>query len=155
MTCSICKDPAKSVWVAERKAMGMSANAMERMSKGDQSVVKPMKRETILKHLNHAGNVAAGLPTTALPPAEAQVTQKDLAALVQVEVIKKVEAGEARVTVQHGLQAQQMLDRRAERIKDRELAVTLARMLHSELPPDSLIEARPVVTIEGEVERVG
>jgi hypothetical protein len=66
-----------------------------------------------------------------------------VATLVQQQVIEKLQAGEARVTVQHGLQAQQLLDRRAERQKDRELAVTLGRLLHSPMPPVALVQERP------------
>jgi hypothetical protein len=75
---------------------------------------------------------------------------------VQREVVKKLKDGEARVTVQHGLQAQQLLDRRAERAKDRELAVTLARLLHTPAPPPSAIMERvePSVIIEGEAVEV-
>ena len=64
----------------------------------------------------------------------AQQSDDDVAVLVQRDIIQKLKDGEARVTVQHGLQAQQIIDRRVERAKDRELAVTLARLLHTPAP---------------------
>jgi len=132
---------------------------MERLSREDSSPVPNMKRETISKHLR----VCVG--STAKPDdvkAVADVvkaetpagTSDDVAVLVQKRVVEKLQAGEARVTVQHGLQAQQLIDKRAERAKDRELAVTLARLLHSGAPPPEAIRARHVDAIEGEVVEV-
>jgi hypothetical protein len=115
-----------------------------------------IKRETITAHKNVC--LGAKDITPAKMAATAKVVTKgreiadDVAVLVQREVVKKLKEGEARVTVQHGLQAQQLLDRRAERAKDRELAVTLARLLHTPAPPASVIMERvePSVIIEGE-----
>jgi hypothetical protein len=114
-----------------------------------------MKRETIGKHTKTClgtdakpAEVKAVAATVSVPP---DTAPGDVAVLVQQEVVRKLKAGEGRVTVQHGLQAQQLLDRRVERQKDREVAVTLARLLHSAAPPPEVIRARPVDAIEGEV----
>jgi len=158
--CSICTNDKKNEWVARRHLEGYSANAMEEMARAQGH---PMKRETISKHLKVClGSDAKPAEVKAV----AEVVQKsgpiseteneDVAVLVQREVVRKLKAGEGRVTVQHGLQAQQLLDRRAERAKDRELAITLARLLHSGAPPASAITARRVdaEVVEGEYAEV-
>lgn len=157
--CSICENPAKNQFVAARHLEGHSASAMERLSR-DKGF--GMKRETIGRHLKNCigaekvkpSEVAKAAATVSPPDPKPGQSDGDVAVLVQKEVVKKLEAGEARVTVQHGLQAQQLLDRRAERAKDRELAVTLARILHTQAPPPEAIRARPVDAIEGTVVEV-
>jgi len=118
-----------------------------------------MKRETISKHLKTCLAVPADVTPKQVAAAAQNVKVKpmmqdtpDVAVLVQAQVIEKLKDGSARVTVQHGLQAQQLLDRRAERAKDRELAVTLARLLHSPLPPVGMVQER--IVIEGEAVEV-
>ena len=128
---------------------------MERLSRADGSPVPKMKRETIGKHLkvcigsgdikpDEMAAVGAAIAPTVTPKPDEPSSVEDVAVLVQKRVVEKLKAGDARVTVQHGLQAQQLLDRRAERAKDRELAVTLARLLHSPAPPPEAIRARVV-----------
>ena len=157
--CSIDRDPKKYDWVARRWTEGYAPNKMEKMSR-EAGIT--MKRETIQRHLRECVGTArrgkevvyasyATKDVMAPEPAIPTQATKDVASLVQQQVISKLEAGEARVTVQHGLQAQNLLDRRAERAKDRELAVTLARILHSPPPPSSAIAVRPEpAAIEGE-----
>lgn len=156
--CSICSNADKNTWVARRHLEGYSAAAMERQRR---DMGKPIKRETISKHLKVCIGADDAKPAEVKAVAEtvqqsvpAPDSTEDVAVLVQKEVVRKLKAGEGRVTVQHGLQAQQLLDRRAERAKDRELAITLARLLHSGAPPASAITARPVDAIEGEVVEV-
>lgn len=147
-TCSIDRDPKKFDWVARRWTEGYSAHAMEDLSR---EVGLNMKRETIRKHLTlclgtdkKGDEVVEAVKEVAASTEE--VTPKfvsgDVATLVQQQVVEKLKEGEARVTVQHGLQAQQLLDRRAERAKDRELAVTLARLLHAPAPPPEAVQHR-------------
>jgi hypothetical protein len=135
--CSICSDPDKRAWVDAQQALGFSSTAMETRSR---EWGRPMKQETILRHVRH---LQTSLPVTTDPrevaPNDATQPKQDVATLVQAEVVKKLNDGTARVTVQHGLQAQQLIDRRLERQKDRELAVTLARLLHSPSPPPRLV----------------
>ena len=138
--CSICSDPVKLAWVEAQHALGFSSNAMESRSREWGT---PMKQETLMRHLRHAHGTSSTLPAPTDPRDSYQPSndqpKADVATLVQAEVMKKLEDGTARVTVQHGLQAQQLIDRRLERQKDRELAVTLARLLHSPLPPPRLV----------------
>lgn len=161
--CSICSNPKKLDWVARRHLEGYTPTRMEGLSK-EAGPGMGMKRETMQKHLRVCiGTEATGPDVVRVTdevvkaqPATEELPQQDqpqdVATLVQAQVVEKLKEGEARVTVQHGLQAQQLLDRRAERAKDRELAVTLARLLHSPAPPPEAITARPVdaQVIEGE-----
>jgi hypothetical protein len=116
---------------------------MEAKSREDGIVIK---RETISRHLKTCLSVPKEVTPQKMAHAAAHLdVGEDVATLVQAQVIEKLKDGSARVTVQHGLQAQQLLDRRAERAKDRELAITLARLLHSPLPPTDLIMERTVI----------
>ena len=164
--CSICADPLRARWVAEQHLAGESRTSMERLSMKDDSV-PGMKRETIGKHLDvclvndfqprpknektsmvgqYSAKLAAKHPEV--------VSHEDVATLVQQEVVKKLNDGSARVTVQHGLQAQQLLDRREERKQDRALAVTLARLLFTSPPPAEVVEPRLVGEGTGETTNI-
>lgn len=55
--------------------------------------------------------------------------QRDFATLIQQRAMELLEKGEIRVTAAHGLQAQALIDRRAEKAADRDLAVNIARLL--------------------------
>ena len=155
--CSICSNDKKNEWVAKRHLEGFSASKMEDMARANGH---PIKRETISRHLRKCLGTDAkpaevkAVAQAVMKDAPALASSDDVALLVQQAVVQKLKAGEGRVTVQHGLQAQQLLDRRAERAKDRELAVTLARLLHSPPPPPSAITARPVDAIEGHATEV-
>jgi hypothetical protein len=157
-TCSIDRDAKKNEWVARRHLEGYNPSQMEEMSR---KAGFPIKRETVAKHLREClGATASPKEVKAMAEKVAatvspDIPQEDVAVLVQKQVVEKLLAGEARVTVQHGLQAQQLLDRRAERQKDRELAVTLARMLHSGAPPAYAIAQRAETVIEGTAVEVG
>lgn len=144
VACSICADPTKSDFVARRHLEGHSLTKMETLSRERGT---PIKRETIQKHLQTCLAVPEGMTPSAVAAQAEKMSatdpSEDVAVLVQRQVIAKLQAGEARVTVQHGLQAQTLLDRRAERAKDRELAITLARLLHAQVPPASVVLVRP------------
>lgn len=89
-----------------------------------------------------------GSPSSPLPAAE------DVATTIQREALAALERGEMRITAQHALKAQEMLDRRAEKAADRELVMVLTRLAVSQgKPPPSLIKDE--VVIEGEVKEVG
>lgn len=64
-------------------------------------------------------------PTTAL----AYTVGADVASSIQQESLRLLEAGEMRITAAHALRAQEMLDKRIEKQKDRELQFLLARVL--------------------------
>jgi hypothetical protein len=139
---------------------GHSLSKIEEMSRVSP-VVTVIKRETLARHrdscLKAPGVKPKQIAEVAKVVTKGRPVEDDVAVLVQAEVVKKLKDGEARVTVQHGLQAQALLDRRAERAKDRELAVTLARLLHAPPPPAAAIMERveSVTVIEGEVVEVG
>lgn len=66
---------------------------------------------------------------------------KDLAALVRDKVERAVASGKLKPTIQHGLIAQQLIDKRAERMADRQLALTVAGLLAGRAaPPQVIIE---------------
>lgn len=66
---------------------------------------------------------------------------RDLATLVRDKVEKGVASGRLKPTLQHGLIAQSMLDKRAERMADRQLALTVAGILAGKgAPPQVIIE---------------
>jgi hypothetical protein len=63
----------------------------------------------------------------------------DLAELVRDKTLADVKAGKLKPTLQHGLMAQQMIDKREERAADRQLAIRLAAMLGGRVPPAGVI----------------
>jgi hypothetical protein len=66
-------------------------------------------------------------------------SKTDFAALVRDKAVAALEAGEIGVTTQHGLQAQQIIEARESKAKDRGLMLALARVLGGMLPPASII----------------
>lgn len=76
-------------------------------------------------------------------------SKTDFAAMVRDRAIEGLEAGELAVTTQHGLQAQQIIEARESKAKDRGLMIALARVLGGMLPPPS------VIVYEGEYEALG
>lgn len=140
--CSICEDPEQRAFVAQCLDRDMSAAAIARESKYVEGM-GDLAYGTVLRHTTTCPRDMSH----PLPSKRTEALSQDVAVLVQAEVVKKLREGEARVTVQHGLQAQALIDRREERAKDRELAITLARMLHAPSPPDDLVEVREVIDV--------
>lgn len=113
---------------------------------------KPIKRETLGKHLRGClngvvpeVNEATAQSVADAPSQAATDADLDFARLVQQQAIKLMQRGDLRVTATHGLQAQALLDRRAEKQADRDLALNLARLMSGALTP------APVQIIEGRV----
>lgn len=164
--CSICSDERKREFVLANHLAGVSINRMETMTRTGIPGIPVIKAETITRHVrNHLpatfqpsqqvaaaplpGNTVAVSRAARTDVAIARQVEKasngdDVAREVQQQVLEKLKSGEARVTVQHGLQAQAMLDRREERAKDRALAITLTRMLHTSAAPPEIIDVTPV-----------
>lgn len=69
--------------------------------------------------------------------------ERDFATLIRARAVELLEKGEIRVTAAHGLQAQALIDRRAEKAADRDLTVNIARLL------SGAIIATPIRVIEG------
>lgn len=158
--CSICDDPVKADFVGSLHLEGLSLRAIADRTRHVDSPVKTIKRETIGKHITgclatkgfepRRPNASPVRTSAELARKTVGMSSQDVATLVQEEVVRKLQNGEARVTVQHGLQAQALLDRREERKQDRQLAITLARLLHTARPPMEAIEER-IIREEGEV----
>jgi hypothetical protein len=79
-----------------------------------------------------------------------QSGRRDLAILVRDEAVRVIEAGDVSVSVAEGLRAQQLIDHREQRDADRNLTISMARMLHGQAPPARVIEgeASDVVGIQ-------
>jgi hypothetical protein len=132
-------------------AAGRSASDIEREMR---KLGSPTKRETILKHLRQCLN---GQPDRAALLASAEgkpppgIENTDFALLIRSEANRLLAAGKLNVTAAHGLKAQELLDRRAEKRMDRALMVELAGLLSGARtltgPPSDLI-------IEGEWKEV-
>jgi hypothetical protein len=124
-----------------------------------QQMGRGFKRETLGKHFRIClGGVPPVVDTQAVADAskEAQTqSQLDFAAMVQRRATEMLAAGELRVTAQHGLTAQALLDRRAEKQADRDLAVNMARLLSGSIimTPYEVVEARDV-TPDGATSRL-
>jgi hypothetical protein len=148
--CSICTDEARRLFVAEHIHLGESSYRIEksaRLPDAQDRGVRPMKYETILRHVKHMNQrpmaamgdgtplVMEAVPTSVAPKPPKVVTEftpggpVDVAAIVQRKVATGLEKGELPVTTAHGLQAQKMIDTREDKRKDRELAVNIARLL--------------------------
>ena len=73
------------------------------------------------------------------PSKRKKPTSGDLAELVRDKTLADVKSGKLKPTLQHGLMAQQMLDKRQERAADRQLAIRLAAMLGGGKAPDNVV----------------
>lgn len=80
------------------------------------------------------------------PVEEGPVVVKDFATLVQQRAVEALEAGNLRITAQHGLAAQALIDRRIEKAADRDLALNMARLLSGAITmtPQTVIEGRAI-----------
>lgn len=79
-------------------------------------------------------------------------TTDDFATLVREEARRKLLAGELRVTTQDGLSAQNLLDKREEKKKDRELMAQMGLLLARGSEPPPMLEA--TTTIEGDYQEI-
>lgn len=151
--CTICTDRPKREFVARRLAEGYSAIRIERASRTDEAAnlgVGPMKRETVARHITiHLGAEAPEESTpvqrheVAVMAARVQVglaDPDDIALLVRKQAAEMLREGKLRITTQHALQSQQMLDRRDEKKKDRELQYSIAALMLAAEPPDTIID---------------
>ena len=78
-------------------------------------------------------------------------TQADLAVIVRDKTLRAVREGRLKPTLQHGLMAQAMLDKRAERAADRQLAIRLAAMLGgAPVPPGIVKDVTPLALDSGD-----
>jgi hypothetical protein len=131
--CTICRDLDRLAYVDAQLAKGMSATYIARVL--TERMTMPTSPEVILSHAKHY-----------VAPVPVQATKaEDLAILVRDRTVEAMKEGRLEPTIQHGLQAQALLDKRAEKTSDRELAITMARLLSGAgapvafLPPPQLV----------------
>ncbi len=165
--CPVCASPYKAQYHA-LKASGMR---LEDLQTESRKLGRPIKRATFGKHFRVCLN---GIKPEVLAQQIADASKEaqtaaeiDFATMVQKRATELLAAGELRVTAQHGLTAQALLDRRAEKQADRDVAINIARLLSGAMvmPPVTVIEGRVVndelpelsdgLAPEGVFERVG
>ena len=144
--CGICDgDEARRKVIDGFIADGLSAAAVEREVKAKGLTVK---RETVTKHRDGclgSGGERTPEETQMAAKASASGSTEDFAALVKAEATRRLLAGEIKPSMQDGLQAQALLDRRAEKQKDRELAVTIGRLLAGGAGVGNEIAGPPII----------
>jgi len=145
---------------------------MIHISAQTRTMGKAIKRETLMRHYKAclAGVKPLLDDSTAQDIADAgkhaqTQAEIDFATLVQKRATLLLQSGELRVTATHGLQAQALLDRRAEKQADRDLTLNMARLLSGaiQMAPISVVEMRNVtppeledgLAPEGVYERIG
>lgn len=107
----------------------------------------PTKAETIRKHLRQCLNGDA--QNVALMPGNGRpVNNADFADAVRREAHRLLAEGKMNVRAEHGLQAQALIDRRAEKDADRKLVVEMGRLL-------SGYRSDPAEIVVGEWKEVG
>lgn len=144
--CSVCKSPHK----AQIHALKASKMTLQDIHLETQKLGRPIKRETLGKHFRICLNgITPELLAQEIADASKEaktVAELDFATMVQHRATELLAAGELRVTTQHGLSAQALLDRRAEKQADRDIALNIARLLSGAMvmPPVTVIEGRAV-----------
>jgi hypothetical protein len=147
LKCSIEKSPYCDE-VNTMLASGVSPNSIEQHMR---ALDYPMKRETIARHLvrcldndpaAHVDMKKVVGKTPGLPPPPAKMSEHDFAVAVQKIALRELAEGRLKVNTKDGLVAQQILDKRVERAKDREFVMNLARIISGagQPPPDDVIE---------------
>ena len=152
--CSVCSSEHR----VAIEALRASKMTLQDIHLETQKMGRAFKRETLGKHfaicLNGErplvdDNAAQALATYG---ADAQTSAEvDFAVLVKRRAADLLRAGQLRVTAQHGLTAQALLDRRAEKSADRDLALNMARLLSGSvsMAPLTVIESRNVTPDDG------
>lgn len=138
--CGICTSD-RAATINSHLAAGRSASWIEREMK---RLEKPTKAETVRRHLTNClnGNPKAG-PIRERANGQS-VSDEDFAAAVRAEAQKLLAEGKLSVRTEHGLSAQALIDRRAEKQADRRLMLEMASLLAGtrslQGPPEDLIE---------------
>jgi hypothetical protein len=138
--CSICNGERGAV-VNALLAAGRTLYAIEREMR---NVGYPTKAETVKKHLDVC---LQGQRGTTIPDPDT-MDNRDFAALVRSEAVKQLASGNLRITATHGLQAQSLIDRRAEKMADRGLSIRLAELMGGGTAPPEIIVSDAFIVIE-------
>jgi hypothetical protein len=140
--CSICSTE-KGALVNALLQGGRSPHYIEGQMR---SMDSPVKAETIRRHVKRCLNGKIeniGLLEQA-SRGEKVTNNTDFAIAIRAEANRRLAEGTLTVTAQHGLQAQALIDRRAEKAADRRMMVELAGLLSGAIsldgPPEDLIE---------------
>ena len=109
------------------------------------------------RHMVATAVVSKNVPSF-LPPANSRsldtYVDKDVASAIREQALQQLAKGEMRLTAAHALRAQEMLDRRVEKQKDREMQVLLARVLtRHQVPPPKYVGPDEDI-IEGQAVKV-
>lgn len=154
MSCSICSSE-KGPLVNSMLASGRSANFIEGEMK---RLDKPTKAETVRRHLERClnGNAKGAVVAERRAGTRAAMGDVDFATAIREEAQRLLDDGKLHVRAEHGLQAQALIDRRAERAADRQLMIQMAGLLAGgriEQVPDDLVIEGEWQEVEAEVER--
>jgi hypothetical protein len=148
--CPVCKSEHR----AQIEALLATKMPMADIHAETQRLGRGIKRETIGKHLAICLNgirppVDANGVVEASKAAQSQA-EVDFATMVQKRATELLQSGDLRVTAQHGLTAQALIDRRAEKAADRDLALNMARLLSGSMTmaPITVIDSRAVEVLE-------
>jgi len=147
--CPVCASPYKAQYHA-LKAAGLR---LEDLQTESRKLGRPIKRATFGLHFRIClKGVKPEVLAQQIADAsrEAKTTaEMDFATLVQKRATDLLQAGDLRVTAQHGLTAQALLDRRAEKQADRDVAINIARLLSGAMvmPPIAVIEDRVIIDV--------
>lgn len=164
--CIPCKYPAAQTYLDRRLSEGADLPTIrhELDSPYRKKAIGYVKGPTLKSlqdhqkhHRGHVAPASSNLPSFASGESdgsEGSPTQTgDVATAIQQQALEMLEKGEMRLNAAQALKAQEMIDRRAERQKDRELTVLLARLMTGDKrPPAALIAGDD--TIEGEAVEV-
>jgi hypothetical protein len=109
----------------------------------------------VANHMTQSAPVSKNAPSfTTVPPAVRSLdtyVDRDVAQAIKTQALEQLDKGEMRLTAAHALRAQEMIDKRIEKQKDREMQVLLGRVLTRQRtpPPRYVGPDEDVVTIEG------
>jgi hypothetical protein len=138
--CGICSGDRAPV-VNALLAAGRTPYAIEQEMR---SIGRPTKHETVKRHLTRC---LGGNPGNVIPDPD-QMTNRDFAGLVRDAAVKALQNGSLKINATHGLQAQALIDRRAEKAADRGLSIRLAELMGAGTPPPEVIVSDDFRVIE-------
>lgn len=149
--CSICADQNVLDLVERKLAEGNTPAKVEAYTRSDiarAAGFRPIKQETVSAHVKgctarREATKARRRPAPELPAsilayaqgaAEASVPavdpgEDDIATMVKKRTAERIRDGELEPTIKDGLRAQEIIDRRAEKQRGREVAIQFARLL--------------------------
>lgn len=167
-TCLACQNIDVDAYLRVRMAKGanvrsISAELADRDRMDGMGYKRPpgptMLEEHVRKHISsEMVPVSGNMPSFSTPMAASEVIEdprSDIAIAIQRKGLEMLERGELRITATNALKAQEMLDRRAEKQRDRELMLVLARVLTREAaPPPKYVGMAERVEIEAQAEEV-